>query len=94
MVENLDTGDWYWDRRNRKALRPRRIDDDTVEFVTVWHAEEVADALDGGALVPVDEIGVDDIDTTFDLVDSFRMPDAVGSERGDDDDSADPERGD
>ncbi|MEF8852893.1 MAG: hypothetical protein V5A44_05550 [Haloarculaceae archaeon] len=79
-----DTSDverqWYWDRRTRTALYPRRRADDTVEFVTVWHAEEVADAVDGGALVPVDEVGLDRTETTFDLIDSFRFPAGVENE--------------
>lgn len=77
MSDEIDTDRWYWDRRTRKALYPRRVDDDTVEFVTVWHAEEVGDALDGGALVPLSEVGLDRTETTFDLVDSFRTPDRV-----------------
>jgi hypothetical protein len=77
MTEEFETGRWYWDRRNRKALYPRRVEDGTVEFVTVWHAEEVADALDGGALVPVEEVGVDHSETLFDIFESFRMPEDV-----------------
>ena len=65
---------WYWDRRTSSALYPRRTDDGTVEFVTVWHAEEVADALDSGALVPVEDVTLDRTDTPFDLLDSFRFP--------------------
>lgn len=68
---------WYWDRRTRTALYPRRTDDDTVEFVTVWHAEAVTDAVDAGALVPVDEVGLDRTETTFDLLESFRFPERV-----------------
>jgi hypothetical protein len=71
---------WYWDRRTRTALYPRRTENDTVEFVTVWHAEEVADAVEGGALVPADEVGLDRTETTFDLVDSFRFPERVENE--------------
>jgi hypothetical protein len=77
MVDSFNTGQWYWDRRNRKALYPRRADDGTVEFLTIWHAEEAADALDGGALVPLDDVGLDRTDTTFDLLDSFRTPEHV-----------------
>ena len=68
---------WYWDRRNRKAYYPRERDDGTVEFVTIWHEEEVADALSGGALVPIEEVGLDRTDTTFDLISSFRTPEDV-----------------
>jgi hypothetical protein len=70
---------WYWDRRTRTALYPRRTEDGTVEFVTVWHAEEVADAVEAGALVPVDEVALDRTETTFDLLDSFRFPERVVS---------------
>jgi hypothetical protein len=71
---------WYWDRRTETALYPRRVDGDTVEFVTVWHREEVEDATDAGALVPVEEIGLDRTETTFDLLDSFRTPEHVERE--------------
>lgn len=66
---------WYWDRRTRKALYPTEIDEDenTVEFVTVWHREEVEDALASEALVPVEEVSSEIVDTTFDLLDSFRF---------------------
>jgi len=84
MAETPDVEpQWYWDRRTRTALYPRRTEDDTVEFVTVWHAEEVADAVDAGALVPVDEVGLDRTETAFDLLDSFRFPEGV--ETGDPD---------
>jgi hypothetical protein len=83
-MTEIDAGRWYWDRRSEKALYARRLDDDTVEFVTVWHAEEVEDALEGGVLVPVGDIDVDHSETAFDLVDSFRMPERVegGSDEG------------
>lgn len=71
---------WYWDRRNRKAYYPIERDDGTVTFATVWHEEEVTDALERGALVPLDEIGLDRTDTTFDLLDSFRTPESVPGE--------------
>ena len=68
---------WYWDRRTRKALYPTEVDEDenTVEFITVWHCEEVEDAIEGEALVPVEEVSSEIVDTTFDLLDSFRFPD-------------------
>lgn len=72
---------WYWDRRNNKAYYPTEVrEDGTVAFATVWHPEEVADAMDGGALVPVDEIGLDRADTTFDLLESFRFEGVDGGE--------------
>lgn len=72
---------WYWDRRNNKAYYPTEVrEDGTVAFTTVWHPEEVADAMDGGALVPADEIGLDRVDTTFDLLESFRFEGVDDSE--------------
>jgi hypothetical protein len=68
---------WYWDQRIQKAYYPIKIDDGTVRFVTVWHESEVADARDRGALVPIDEIGIDGTETTYDMIDSFRMPDDI-----------------
>ena len=82
MVAEFDTDRWYWDRRTRKALYPRRTDDNTVEFVTVWHAEEVSDALDDGALVPLEDVGLNSTKTTFDLIDSFRTPESVTASDG------------
>lgn len=67
---------WYWDRRNNKAYYPVETGDGTVSFRTVWHEDEVADALSGDVLVPVEEIG-------FDPIDSFRTPEdpaGVGDE--------------
>lgn len=58
---------WYWDRRNNKAYYPVETGDNTVSFRTVWHEDEVADALRSDVLVPIDEIG-------FDPIDSFRTP--------------------
>jgi hypothetical protein len=66
---------WYWDRRNDKAYYPVETDEGTVRFVTVWHEQEVADAVERGALAPIEEIGLDRTETTFDLIDSFRTPD-------------------
>jgi hypothetical protein len=68
-------GEWYWDKRNKKAYAPVRFEDDTVHLLTVWHRDELDDALDGEAVVPIEEIGLDRVDTTFDLLDSFRFPD-------------------
>lgn len=66
---------WYWDRRTNKAYRPVADDGETVTFVTMRHREEVADAIDRDALVPVEEFGLDE--PVFELVDSFRVPDDV-----------------
>ena len=74
---DIDTR-WYWDRRTDTAYYPRATDDGTVRFVTVWHEQEVADARERGALVPVEAVGLDRTETTFDLLDSFRLPDDVG----------------
>jgi len=71
---------WYWDRRNKKTYYPVEADDDTVVFATVWHREEVTDALSGDALVPIDDLGPDHLDgleAGFDHFDSFRLPDEV-----------------
>lgn len=65
---------WYWDRRNNKAYFPVRSDEGTTTFLTVWHREEVQEALQTGVVFPVDEIGHDRTPTTFDLIDSFRLP--------------------
>lgn len=64
---------WYWDNRNRKAYYPKRIDEETVTFVTTWHREEVADALATGAVEPVDEMSPEWFDSVFDHIDSFRF---------------------
>ena len=77
MTDTVETGRWYWDRRTQKALYPRRVDGTTVEFLTVWHAEEVTDAVESGAVVAVDDLGPDDGDRPLDVVDSFRLPDDV-----------------
>ena len=78
---------WYWDRRNGKAYYPVETDGGTVAFVTVWHGDEVAGALDAGALVPVDDLGpdyLDDREAGFDVFDSFRLPDRADLPGGDD----------
>jgi hypothetical protein len=81
--EELELEDrWYWDRRNSKAYYPTEVHEDgTVTFTTVWHPEEVADAMEGGALVPAEEVGLERVNTTFDLLDSFRF-DRKGVEDG------------
>jgi hypothetical protein len=65
-------GEWYWDRQVRKAYYVRETDENTVELVSVWHAEEFADALESEAIVPLAETGADRVDTAFASVDSFR----------------------
>lgn len=72
--ESILESQWYWDRRNRKAYFPLEKNDGAIQFVTIWHIEEVTDALEGGALVPIDEVGLDRTDTTFSLLESFRIP--------------------
>lgn len=64
---------WYWDRRTNKAYYPIVTEQDTTTFVTTWHREEVEDALQSDVFVPVDEIGHERTETTFDLIDSFRL---------------------
>jgi len=68
-------GEWYWDKRNKKAYAPVRFEDDTVHLLTVWHRDELDGAIEGEAVVPIEEIGLDRTDTTFDLLDSFRLLD-------------------
>lgn len=65
---------WYWDRRTNKAYYPIEIGEDTTTFITVWHREEIADALRSGVVSPIEEIGHERTATTFDLIDSFRLP--------------------
>ena len=71
MVE--DHAGWLWDRRTNKAYYPVATTEDTVEFRTVWHDEEVADARESGALVPIEETGIDNEGRLFGLTDSFRV---------------------
>jgi hypothetical protein len=93
MLESFDTDQWYWDPRTGKALYPRAVDGETVEFVTVWHAEEVTDALDNEALLPVESVGLERTDTTFDLLESFRMPPHLETGPSDGADRTDSEGG-
>lgn len=73
---------WYWDRRTETALYPCRADGDTVEFVTVRHREEVADAVDAGTIVPVDDIGAGrQVGDTLSFLDSFRLLDGDALDR-------------
>ena len=69
---------WYWDRRNRKAYFPIHRGEGTVSLVTVWSADEIADATDNDVLVPLrgtrpDYVTRDDVG--FDYFDSYRLPD-------------------
>jgi hypothetical protein len=87
MTENTEIERrWYWDRRTNKAYYPREIDEDegVVEFVTAWHHEEVTDAIETGALSPIEEIQDYRETTTFDLLDSFRLPDVEATAEGND----------
>lgn len=65
---------WYWDRRNNKAYYPVEFNENTTMFVTVWHKEEIVDAIQTGVVSPIDEIDHERTLTTFDLIDSFRLP--------------------
>lgn len=65
---------WYWDRRTNKAYYPVAVDEETVQFATVWHRDEVDGALAEGAMTSVDDVTSDYTETTFDLLDSFRTP--------------------
>lgn len=71
---------WYWDRRTNEAYYPVETDGDAVRLVSVWHPEEFADARETGALVPLSTVGLDRTETTFDLLDSFRLPEDVADE--------------
>ena len=71
---------WYWDRRSKKAYYPLEVGDGTVRLVSFWHRDEVQGALEAGALTPLDSLEFSDIETTFDLMDSFRFPEDVGDE--------------
>jgi len=71
---------WYWDRRSNKAYYPVEVEDGTVRLVSVWHRDEVEGALDAGALHPLDDLDCGNVETMFDLVDSFRFPEDIGDE--------------
>jgi hypothetical protein len=78
---------WYWDRRTNKAYYPTEIDEEegVVEFVTAWHHEEVTDAIEAGALSPLEEVQDYRETTTLDLVDSFRLPEVEATATEEDD---------
>jgi hypothetical protein len=71
---------WYWDRRSNKAFYPVDVGDGTVRLVSVWHRDEVEGALDAGTFEPLDDLDFGNVETTFDLMDSFRFPEDVGDE--------------
>lgn len=71
---DIDTGMWYWDRRTDKAYYAVEEDGETVQFATVWHRHEAVNALDTGAVVPLEAMNFDRTGGTFDLKDSFRIP--------------------
>jgi len=81
---DVEVGEWYWDRRTEKVYYAKEREGDTVQFVTVWHEEEAADALSTGAVVPLEEMAFADPGHTFDLKDSFRTPPASELDAGDD----------
>jgi hypothetical protein len=66
---------WYWDYEQRKAYYPCYIGDETVRFVTVWHRDEVAGALEDAGLVPVEYLGPPRTENQFvsGPFDSFRI---------------------
>lgn len=77
---------WYWDNRNRKAYYPHRVDKNTITFVTVWHREEITDALATGAVEPITETSPEWFDSVFDHIDSFRfdvdvLDESLGAEK-------------
>jgi hypothetical protein len=83
---------WYWDHRTNKAYYPKSVDEDegVVELVTAWHHEEVTDALEAGALTPVEELSEPyGNDVGFECFDSFRFSpvedDPAVAEEADDD---------
>lgn len=71
---DIEFGEWYWDRRTDKAYYAIEQDEETVRFLTVWHQEEATDALDSGALEPLDSMNFDRPGGTFALKESFRTP--------------------
>jgi len=75
MSEDPDIEErWYWDHRTNKAYYPKRIDDGTVELVTTWHHEELTDALETGALTPVEDLSEPYGKAVgFECFDSFRF---------------------
>jgi hypothetical protein len=72
-TDDLDP-QWYWDRRTETAYYPIDRDGEHVTFATVWHAEEVADARQAGALVPIEDLGSERTNPVRGLLESFRLP--------------------
>jgi len=68
---------WYWDHRNRKAYYPVERGENTVTLATVWHDEELADALETGALEALGASCEDHFTDVFAFADTFRTPDRV-----------------
>lgn len=68
---------WYWDRRIDKAYYPVDTGDGTTTLLSVWHDEELGDALDRDALVTIAEFTEQRGTTPFDLKESFRLPDPI-----------------
>lgn len=68
---------WYWDHRNRKAYYPIERDDGTVTLATVWHEEEVEDALETGALEALGASCGEHFTDVFAFADTFRTPERV-----------------
>jgi len=85
---------WLWHRGHNKAYRAVHADDDRVLLVTAWHPEELASARETDALVPVEEVSLDRTETTFDLLESFRLPDGDDIEALVDGEGTDPTGGD
>lgn len=88
---DIESGEWYWDRRTDKAYYAIEQDADTVRFLTVWHREEAADALSTGALEPLDSMNFDRPGGTFALKESFRTSISGESDR---EDESEREQGD
>jgi hypothetical protein len=85
---------WYWDHRNRKAYYPVERDDGTVTLATVWHEEELADALETGALEELGASCEEYFTDVFAFADTFRTSERVeqlAEEAGEWDDDAEAE---
>ena len=68
---------WYWDHRNRKAYYPVERGDNTVTLATVWHEDELADALATGALEELGASCEESFTDVFEFADTFRTPERV-----------------
>lgn len=85
-ANDFKEGEWYWDGRNQKAYFPITVEENRVELVTVWHRDEIEDALEHGAMVPLDEISFPH-DSVFETLDSFRTPAETSQLRDDSEDT-------